>query len=493
MRTWKQVYFHRAAIMLKIVRESKWFFIAATLAAIVLRLVFIFRFPSVTTDSFIYGDIAKNWLQHGVYGLSSAGEVVPTYIRLPGYPAFLAAIFAIFGVDHYRAVLIVQMFVDLGTCFLIANLARRLTSESDSKAAFLLAALCPFLANYAAAALTESLEIFFTTLALNFAVAGLKLSDSRKLGAWIGCGLATAAAMLLRPDGGILLISIELFLAWQIFQTLREKRRAVALLRAAVVVGLFSVAPLIPWTLRNLHTMHRFQPLAPRYANEEDEFVPTGFNYWIKTWIIDYASVEEVYWQVPGQQVDPEKLPHRAFDSPLQRQATLQTIEDYNSALHVSPELDAEFRKLAYDRVRHSSFRYYLWLPALRIVDMWLRPRTEMLPADTRWWEFNDEPKWSVLAVGLGILGIFYVAAALVGLIRGKFKHLGLLLTFVVVRSLFLGTLENPEPRYVLECYPVVILLAAAAFQRNLCTRVDLRRKLAKRRIGHAEPGSHVL
>ena len=159
--------------MLKIVRESKGFFIAATVAAITLRLVFIFRFPSVSTDSFIYGDIAKNWLQHGVYGLSSAGEVVPTYIRLPGYPAFLAAIFGIFGIDHYRAALIVQMFVDLGTCFLIANLARRVVSENASKAAFLLTALCPFLANYAAAALTESLEIFFTTLALNFAVDGL--------------------------------------------------------------------------------------------------------------------------------------------------------------------------------------------------------------------------------------------------------------------------------------------------------------------------------
>jgi len=27
----------------------------------------------------------------------------------------------------------------------------------------------------------------------------------------------------------------------------------------------------------------------------------------------------------------------------------------------------------------------------------------------------------------------------------------------------FFATLENPEPRYMLECYPVVILLASAA------------------------------
>jgi len=31
------------------------------------------------------------------------------------------------------------------------------------------------------------------------------------------------------------------------------------------------------------------------------------------------------------------------------------------------------------------------------------------------------------------------------------------------MRSVFLGTLENPEPRYTLECYSVVIVLAAGA------------------------------
>ena len=69
--------------------------------------------------------------------------------------------------EHYRAVLVLQVFVDLGTCFLIADMARRLLSPRAARAAFLLAALCPFLASYAAAALTETLEIFFTALALD--------------------------------------------------------------------------------------------------------------------------------------------------------------------------------------------------------------------------------------------------------------------------------------------------------------------------------------
>ena len=452
--------------MLKIVRESKPFFIVATVAAFILRLIFIFRFPSVTTDSFVYGDIAKNWLQHGIYGITSAGKIAPTYIRLPGYPAFLAAVFAIFGVDHYRAVLVVQMFVDVGSCFLVADITRRVIGPQAARVAFLLAALCPFTANYVASALTETLEIFFTAVSLNSALAGLEYEDKRRIGAWLGCGLATAAAILLRPDGGILLAAIELSLAWAMVKRLRNGLRASHLVRAVLVVGMVSLAPLIPWTLRNLHTLNRFQPLAPRYANGDDEFVPTGFNRWVRTWIADYASVEEIYWPIPGEPVDAAKLPDRAFDSTQQRDQTLQLLGQYNSALSISPELDAKFGSLASQRIRKSPLRYYLRLPLLRIADMWLRPRTEMLPADSRWWEFDDDPAWSALAVGLGLVGIFYVAMGLTGLFaRGPFRDAGLLLTFVVMRTLFLGTLENPEPRYTLECFPVAIVFAAAMFR----------------------------
>jgi hypothetical protein len=35
----------------------------------------------------------------------------------------------------------------------------------------------------------------------------------------------------------------------------------------------------------------------------------------------------------------------------------------------------------------------------------------------------------------------------------------------VILRSAFLGTLESPEPRYMLEMYPVVIVLGAALFR----------------------------
>jgi hypothetical protein len=283
------------------------------------------------------------------------------------------------------------------------------------------------------------------------------------------CGLAIGAAVLLRPDGGLLLAAI---MAYLLVLFVKHKPRAGAsaprLLRAGLILVVVSLATLVPWTVRNLRVFHEFQPLAPRYANEENSFVPVGFERWVKTWIVDYASVEEIYWAVPGNKIDAEKLPLRAFDSPEQRDQTQQLLWDYNDSLHVTPDLDARFAALASERVHHSLLRYYVELPLLRIADMWLRPRTETLPSDTRWWEFDDDPEWLALALILGIVNLLYVGAAFAGLLRGRFApHLGLVLTFVVLRSAFLGTLENPEPRYTLECYPVVIILVAALFEKK--------------------------
>ena len=452
------------------------FFLWASLGALSLRVFLALRFPAVVDDSRLYADIAKNWLQHGIYGITNSGVIVPTLSRLPGYPAFLAAIFALFGLDNFRAVLLVQVVFDLATCFLIADMARRLFSQRAAKAAFLLVAFCPFLANYAAAALTETLEIFFTALALDLAFRGLSIGSaaSRPMLAWFGCGLAIAGAILLRPDGGILLAAIGAYLLLLLVRSLKTRHvrpkstpDAYTIILAGIVVAVSALAPLIPWTIRNLHTLHHFQPLAPRYATDSDEMIMPGFNRWTKTWMADYVSVQEIYWPVPGSQMDFTKLPNRAFDSPAQRNETQELFDAYNSDSTMTPELDVRFGDLAAERIHHAPLRYYLWLPALRIADMWLRPRTELFPSDPRWWEFNDDPRWLTISLAFGVINLAYVLLGLVGLFRGReFSGIGLLALFLVLRSAFLGTLENPEPRYTLECYPALIMLASAVIHR---------------------------
>lgn len=460
----------------KLIRQHARFFIAAGIAGLALRLLFALRFPAVVDDSRLYADIAKNWLQYGIYGITNSGRIVPTLSRLPGYPAFLAIIFGLFGKDNFRAVLIVQVLFDLATCFLIADLARRMLNDRAAKFAFLLAGLCPFLANYAGAALTETLEIFFTALALDLTVIGLdrwrrdqgKPSSRTHWISWFACGLAIAGAILLRPDGGILLAAVGGYLCLQFFRSSNQGslRARMPILRAVILLGIGALLPLVPWTIRNLRTLHRFEPLAPRYATDSDEMVMTGFNRWVKTWMADYVSVQEIYWQVPDEELDASKLPARAFDSREQKTQTDVLIADYNRDHDMSPELDARFAALAAERIHAAPLRYYLWLPLLRIADMWLRPRTELTSADPRWWEFNDDPRWIAVSLAFGLINLLYVGMAAAGLVRShEIFAVWLLVLFLILRSSFLGTLENPEPRYTLECFPALILLASALFR----------------------------
>ncbi|PYP91939.1 MAG: hypothetical protein DMG65_05735 [Candidatus Angelobacter sp. Gp1-AA117] len=452
--------------LIEFIRDNKLFFLLCTLAALALRLFFVFRYPHVAGDSFVYGDIAKNWLNHGIYGLTDGPDIRPTLIRLPGYPTFLALMFSIFGQEHYHAVMVAQALIDTNTCLVIAALALELMNARTAKAAYGLAALCPFVANYSAAPLSETLAVFCTAHALYYGIRGLKELQGGQQSArhWCFCGLWTAAAIYMRPDNLLLLVPFGTVLLFLMFRPLSKNRTAIA----GTLLLLTSLGPLIPWTVRNWKTFHIFQPLASRYADDPGEFVPLGFNHWIKTWTVDFVSVDEVFWHVSGESISMNSLPERAFDSRPEYEATEKLIAAYNQQLYIDPALDWQFELLARERMNHNPFRYYLWLPALRIADMWLRPRTEMLPVDPRWWEFSNDPKESAFSFLWAVLNLLLLLAALRGWISWRLGLYGFVLAgFVLVRSLFLGTLENPEPRYMLECFPVVLVFAAGAFTRS--------------------------
>src|SRR5438445_12035684 len=72
----------------EIVRRHWRYFFFFTTVAVALRLFFIFRYPSISGDSLIYGGFAKNLLTHGIYGLTTGCGLQPTYLRLPRYPGF---------------------------------------------------------------------------------------------------------------------------------------------------------------------------------------------------------------------------------------------------------------------------------------------------------------------------------------------------------------------------------------------------------------------
>src|SRR6266568_9229856 len=106
-------------------------------------------------DGRVYAQIARNVLEQHVYSHADEPPYEPSLIRAPGYPLFLAAIYAVFGHTNNGAIRIVQALIDTGTCALVALLAFLWQPDERRKrttafAALALAAVNPFTTIYAA-------------------------------------------------------------------------------------------------------------------------------------------------------------------------------------------------------------------------------------------------------------------------------------------------------------------------------------------------------
>jgi hypothetical protein len=453
---------------------------SALAAGLLLRLWFVTHAGRIDGDTLIYGNIAKNWIQHGVYGfVATARGVSPTLIRLPGYPLFIAACFGIFGADHYVAVMVVQCIVDLLTCLLIAALAGRLFGRRAAAAALWLSVLCPFTAAYTSAPLTEVLTL--TTIALAFYSVERWRSAGTGFNRWLWIAAsAMAYSVLLRPEQGLLPAAIVPAMLWMSLHKQPTEARPTpprTLVQAILPVALAAlciVLPLFPWAVRNWRTFHVVQPLAPRYATDPGEHIPLGFQRWYRSWAIDYASTEEVYWNYDSAEIDPANLPTRAFDSREQYLLTYGLLREYNDTYNATPAFDARFDAIARDRIHADPVRYYLALPVARLVNMLFRPRAEMFPIPLDWWHWRGHTIAALVALALAALNLAYFVLGAVGLWtwrrRGFGQHtalVGAMVGFVILRCALLLTLDNSEPRYTLEFFPLLIVWGSAIFQRQ--------------------------
>jgi 4-amino-4-deoxy-L-arabinose transferase-like glycosyltransferase len=449
----------------------------AAMAGLALRMFFVLKLPVTDSgDAPFYIELAWNWLKKGVYGAVVEGQLMPLDTRVPGYPAFLAAIFSVAG-NSSRAVMLAQAVVDLATCFVVALIAARLAPEQVRRRAALaglwLAALCPFTANYTAVVLTETLVTFLTALAILLlvqaenmdAAAGTSVGKGA-LSPWFLGGVVSGFGALVRPETPLLLIAmgIVLIVKW------RRPVNWMKLARAGVLMAVGLVLPLAPWAARNLRTLHEVQFLTPRYIQMPDDFAPRGFNAWTATWLWRFSDVYLTLWRLNSEEISIATIPSQAFDTPQERARVAAMLDLYNYTLTLSREQDAEFGKIARERTANHPLRTYAKIPLLRSLAMWFTPRVELLPNSSPLRpvgsEWEDDRIDFLVTLGLALLNAAYVILALAGawIVRGR-PEVALLIVFILVRTLFIaGFIETPEPRYVLECFPAVLALAAQCF-----------------------------
>ncbi len=457
---------------------------AALVVGLGLRLFFIDFRPFYSVDTKFYEELARNWLYHGVYGLYVDGHLIPVHMRAPGYPAFLAGVYAVFGQSR-SAVMVFQAVLDLLTCLLTAQIAAQLAPVSSrarvATIALWMAVLCPFTANYTAAILTETLATFLTTAALLILVSiftdpsmeiPLGALGRRRLlscsARWLLAGFVGGLGALVRPETPLLLIATGLVLIVRWRRPANWSKLAVAGLW--MLVGL--LLPLATWAARNVRTLGRVEFVAPRYAESYGDYVPRGYFAWTGTWMLSFRDAYRVTWKLGNAPIIVEYLPDSAFDSDSERARVASLLARYNSTLKIPPLLDREFALLAQQRAAEHPLRTYIFIPLVRAWRIWFTPRIELLPYSGRLWPPGEMRRSSPtdfdVTAALGILNIVFMALACTG--AWKCRHdpvLVLLLAVLVVRTAFATQLQTVEPRYVIECYPVIVALGALAWTKS--------------------------
>lgn len=449
---------------------------AAVCAGLALRVYLVLKFPVTDTgDGPFYIELAWNWLKNGVYGFAVHGQLTAVDMRVPGYPAFLAAVFAFAG-QSPRAVMLAQVVVDLATCLVIALIAARLAPENSRRrvalAGLWLATLCPFTANYTAVVLTETLVIFLTALAilvlLQTDVGGAQVARAGSFLAnpWLLAGIVVGFGTLVRPETPLVLFAAGLVLLAKWWRPADWMK----LVRAGLMMGLGLLLPLVPWAARNWNTLHDVQFLAPRYSELPGEYTPLGFTAWTNTWMWRFRDVYLTQWKVNEEEIAIDQLPAYAFDSQDERERMADLLDEYNEALTIDPPLDQEFREIARERTERHPLRTYVTVPLLRTLTLWFTPRVELLPSSGHLWplreEWQDDRPDFLVTLGLSVVNVIYIALALAGAwLARRRPGWALLILFCLLRTLFfVKFVETPEPRYVLECFPAVIALAAQVF-----------------------------
>jgi len=487
-----------------------WVLLGLTILALGFRLVLAIGFPNdAPDDGRFYALIARNLLEHGVYSGDGSAPYVPTYVRVPGYPLFLAAVYAVCGIDHNTAVRIIQAVIDTLTCWVVAALALALAPASWSNAArrrtlvaaLALAALCPFTAIYVATILTETLAIALGTalawcsveaLARRASCDGDRPAISSRGGAWpwwLGAGAAGGALTMIRPEGGLLVAGAVVALCVSIMPQRRRVAgvrpcRIMPSLRSAGVFSLGVALFIAPWTYRNYATFGVFQPIAPQSASMPRQFVASGYTRWLGTWVDAPRFVGPFEFDLDVMRFNVDQMPDWAFDSPEERARVAGLFARYNGPTPegasapellppagMTPDLDREFASLARERIARHPFRHYVILPATRAASLWLDTHSQYYPFEGDLFPLSalEDDHWQgfwlpLFAFVVGLYTILGVVGGLV-LMRMPAARPGvwLLVLITVPRFILLASLENPEPRYTVEFFPLVAALGATA------------------------------
>ncbi len=163
---------------------------------------------------------------------------IPEVIRTPGYPAFVALIYMLFGVGNQMALVIAQAFVFAALCIVVFAVARRVTSERNALLAALIAAMFPPFPYFGALALTELRTTFVAAVAM---LICFRAVQSGRVVHYAIAGALLSLTTLVRP--AFVLLPYFLAIGVPLLIPAQRQRRALMGWAALCVAATVTLAP----------------------------------------------------------------------------------------------------------------------------------------------------------------------------------------------------------------------------------------------------------
>lgn len=174
---------------------------------------------------------------------------IPEVIRTPGYPAFVAVVYRLFGASTLP-VAIAQALVFALICLIVYALARRIAGGRTAAVAALMTALFPPLPYYGALVLTEVWTTFVLMAAMLVCLRAVQQGRTRD---FLLAGALFSGATLVRP--AFVLLPFGLAIAMPMLVPSERNRRRAGQWAALAVVAAITM---VPWFTYNYVYVGRF-------------------------------------------------------------------------------------------------------------------------------------------------------------------------------------------------------------------------------------------
>jgi 4-amino-4-deoxy-L-arabinose transferase-like glycosyltransferase len=371
-----------------------------------------------------YNLLATNLVQHGEFAIHQ-GQICSS--RPPVYPAVLAVVYSVAGIENFQAVRFVQAGLGLVLVWQVYLFGSRLFDRRTALVAAAITSFYPELIGFTVLLLSEVLFSVFLLAAL---LALQKYWSKRSLLKLAEAGLWFGVATLTRS---VLWPFVPMF-GLYVFAT--DKSSFLRRTLAATIAVVAFIAPIAPWTYRNMQLEHAFIAVD----------VLGGRNLMM-------GNYEHT-------------LEYRAWDT-----ITVHGPESWDQTLAVETPNYRELTQGQRDKLAMGrGLRYiadhplvFLRRSTIKFFNFWQLPRTLIAGmADGRWGPFSRPTIWNIA----GVLFTSYAACLLAGvcgflLLLPEDRRMHWFLLLIVAFVCGVHTVVFAHARYHLALMPLVFVYSA--------------------------------